>query len=398
MKVGILTFHSQLNYGGVLQCWALQEALRSMGHDVFVVDRRLTPCHKMFGGIVPMYGMKEWIKWSIRALTCHGDFAWLRRCLLTSRFIKQNLRLTPYNFYDWAEAPADLKIDILVVGSDQVWHCGDWGDPFVYLLYGAPNGIPAIAYAASFGMSSLPEYISDSVTMSERILARPVFCDGLSRFRHISCREKMGVGICKGLGFTAAHVVDPTLLALYHSTPCTDVPIKEDRLVCYFMGIDVREVIFELEQFAKEYKCRVKVLIDATLIPFSKTFSEMLNNILWTLRTMGSCVDVVRGAGPMDFLHLFKSAKWVISDSFHALMFSIIYRCDVRVLTPTSDFRRRLFSRISEFAEQATGPILVASVKDAIRSFKSGEVVSFNHKWIQRRVDYSRRWIEESLK
>ena len=50
MKIAILTFHSQLNYGGVLQCWALQEAITKLGHDVKVLDRWLDPKNETLNG------------------------------------------------------------------------------------------------------------------------------------------------------------------------------------------------------------------------------------------------------------------------------------------------------------------------------------------------------------
>lgn len=134
MKIGILTFHSQLNYGGVLQCWALVQALKGMGHEVVVVDRWITPDNGLLEHGYN-HGWKPLIKLLLRTVTLCGDFAVWLRVRRTKRFVK-SLGLTNYHFHDWKDAPNDLGIDCLVVGSDQVWHGGDWGDPRPYLLEG----------------------------------------------------------------------------------------------------------------------------------------------------------------------------------------------------------------------------------------------------------------------
>ena len=122
MKIGILTFHSQLNYGGVLQCWALQTALEEMGHEVVVVDRWLDADRE---SLVGAYNLKQWIKFVVRVVLGLGDYGLYRRRAKTERFLNKYINLTPYHFYKWDEAPADLGVDLLVIGSDQVWRIED---------------------------------------------------------------------------------------------------------------------------------------------------------------------------------------------------------------------------------------------------------------------------------
>lgn len=68
MKIGILTFHSQLNYGGVLQCWALKTALEGMGHEV-VVDRWHFPDNRMMRQEFATLTFKGWVKLLIRGFS-----------------------------------------------------------------------------------------------------------------------------------------------------------------------------------------------------------------------------------------------------------------------------------------------------------------------------------------
>ena len=66
MKIGILTFHSQLNYGGVLQCWALQTALEDLGHEVVVIDRWFDDVRNIHETVYDRMGWFQWMKFWIR--------------------------------------------------------------------------------------------------------------------------------------------------------------------------------------------------------------------------------------------------------------------------------------------------------------------------------------------
>ena len=108
MKIGILTFHSQLNYGGVLQCWALQTALEKMGHEVVVIDRWLTPDNRHLEHGYNRKRKKWWLRFWIRSLLGLGDMRFWLRVRRTKRFLREKLHLTPYHFVDWKDAPRDL--------------------------------------------------------------------------------------------------------------------------------------------------------------------------------------------------------------------------------------------------------------------------------------------------
>ena len=268
MKIGILTFHSQLNYGGVLQCWALQTALEKLGHEVVVVDRWHNADNSLLERGYKKYSMRQWVKFWIRSLLGLGDLSPWLRVRRTKKFLRQYIKRTPYHFVNWKDAPKELGVDMLVVGSNQVWHCGNWGDPRVYLLEGAPQ-IPAIAYAASFGMTDLPDCLGVGSGDAENLEAEPIFRRGLAKFKAISCREREGVEICKRLGVDAVHVVDPTLLAWGESVEGKSKETKNRELLCYFLSEKIEDHISELEGFAQRNHCKVKVLLDcARLSPF----------------------------------------------------------------------------------------------------------------------------------
>ena len=394
MKIGILTFHSQLNYGGVLQCWALQTALEKLGYEVIVIDRWHNPDNSLLEQGYNKWGWRQWIKFWIRSLLGLGDINQWMRVRRTKRFLGEHLHRTPYHFVKWEDAPEDLGVDMLVVGSDQVWHCGNWGDPRVYLLEGAPK-IPAIAYAASFGMAELPITLGVGAKGAEDSLSATIYKRGLSRFSAISCREKEGVDICRNLGYDAVHVVDPTLLAWGDGAKERAKEPKRRELICYFLSEKIADCFDALDAFAGNNDCKVKVFMDsAWSAAFPSSMTRARNMLKTWKRRLSTHVEVMDSAGPEEFYRAFKTASWVVSDSFHALMFSICNGCNVRMIRPSSSFRQKMFARIEEFAAHAKGPLIVDSVRAALDSFAKGESVDFDYGWISERRAESKAWLE----
>ena len=383
MKIGILTFHSQLNYGGVLQCWALQTALEQLGHEVVVIDRWLNSDNFLLERGYDQWTCKQWIKFWIRSLLGLGDLNQWLRVRRTKKFLRKYLKRTPYHFVDWQEAPKELGVDMLVVGSDQVWHCGDWGEPAVYLLEEAPK-IPAIAYAASFGLTEIPAEFKD---LYER---------GLPKFKAISCREVEGVELCRKSGAEATHVVDPTLLAWCAGPTVIKTPKRD--LVCYFLSEQLEEHWQVLEDFAKKNNCKVRVLLGEYAggnlpLPYSWRRMQLWLRGIWQKINPLARVKVLASAGPEEFVTVFKHARWVASDSFHALMFAINNNCNARIIRPHSEMRQKMFARIEEFAAHTEGPLIADSVSAALDSLASGEEVKYDYEWIKQRVEYSKEWL-----
>ena len=402
MKIGILTFHSQLNYGGVLQCWALQTALEKLGHEVVVIDRWLDVNNSLLERDYRDWGCRQWIKFWIRSLFALGDISPWLRVRRTKKFLRRYIRRTPYHFVEWKEAPKGLGVDAIAVGSDQVWHCGDWGDPRVYLLDGAPE-IPAVAYAASFGMMAIPQFIFEA---RKDIEARPLYERGLSRFKAISSREAEGARLCKEFGIHAEHVVDPTLLLSEEDW----VPIvgsangwwkRKPCLVCYFLSEDIDEAMPALAAFASRTGCRVKILIDfgkSRFLPFPSNFSKFKLWIRGIWKRLFGNVTIYASAGPKEFVKTFANADWIISDSFHALMFATVFKKNVRILKPKSEFRQKMFARIEEFAEHAEGPLVAESLEEALASLQRGENVTVGKAWLERRRKVSWEFLRRELR
>lgn len=391
MRVGILTFHSQLNYGGVLQAWAEQSVLRSLGHDVVVVDRWLDSKNKTLLG--PFAGMsaKEWGSFFIHAIFGCGQFAMLWRHFRTIRFVRQEFNLTPYHFFKWSEMEGrNLGVDCLVVGSDQVWNA--LGEPSVYLLEGAPHNVRAIAYAASFSMPNIP---------AAWILR---FRKGLGRFSAVSVREGEGVTMAASVGIQATHVLDPTQL-LFEADWLAfafgkDGRTKAERpqrrtLVCYFLSYNVAKALPILRAFAKRTGCEVYLFCDG---PFSvpSRVGTLSHQALSRFRGMVSSIHVCIDAGPREFVRGFARADWVVSDSFHALMFASIFRTDMRILRPKMGLRQKMFSRIEDFGKRyVKGNFIVSDLQEALDSL--GVPVKYDEQALDDARAFSRRWLQTHL-
>lgn len=406
MDVGILTYHVQPNYGAVLQCWALQQVLAKCVREVSKVNVLDLwwddKCKSLTGGYPRMLCGRAGIRLFFRCVLGLGDASRRRRYIRTKKFVRGKLALTPYHFLSWRDferacSEAGCKPpDCLVVGSDQVWNVGPWSDPSACLLRGAPSVFRAISYAASFGLTSIPDDW------------REVYRQGLGRFEQISCRESEGVRLCRELGFDAEHVVDPTLLLepehwmkFAGVSDLADHKKGRKRLACYFIAEDLDAVLPTLEDYAHREKCRIDLFADGVppswyiAMPFS--WRDVCGWVKKLWRRLFSPVRVRVDAGPLEFVQAISRSDSVITDSFHGFMFSIIFKRNVRVLRPSSARRLAMFSRIEEFVPHSTGPLVVEGLPAALNSLTIGPRVTFDESWIHRRRAESLHWLRQAL-
>ncbi len=390
MKIGILTFHSQVNYGGVLQTYALQEVLKDLGHDAVVVDRWIDERNATLHGITASRSIVAWIKFIGRALLGFGDGADYIRHIRTARMLPKLLNLTPYSFCHWKDAPRDLGVDVLIVGSDQVWNPGLQGSELPYLLENAPH-VPAISYAASIGVP----------TISDELRGR--YQDGIKRFSAISVREEQGARIVESLGGHAAHVLDPTLLAdisVWNRFVGQRGSNGRRKLVCYLIHDPLGFVVNDLRCFAKNQNCDVEIFFGTpcTLLPSS--VGEFVRISTGPMRAyLSPHVHTHAMATPDEFVREISTADWVITDSFHALMFSTIFKKNVRVLRPRNGRGVAGFARLEEFAkENIETNVLCNSYDEAFVSFSQGDSLAFSDKNLKRQRESSLEWLKTELK
>jgi len=318
-SVGIITFHNSGNYGAVLQAYALQRVIESLGSCAEFVDYR--NAHRGRAHLPPMRRFVNTV-WSRYLRQVLGGKLRDRR---TADFRKAHLRLSAKTYTDpisLAENPP--RYDAYVAGSDQVWNPINNSWDSSYFLTFAPQGARRIAYAASFGLSLLPpEYAAKC-------------SEWLKEFDFLSVREIDGQRIVRDLtGRDATLVLDPTLLLTPQDWRHVSVPHVAEKpyILCYYMPGDR--------------------LVDQKIAEIARQVSRETG---WSIREIGRkeyyrlkpFSNGVFNAGPGEFLGLIDGASFVVTNSFHGTAFAINFgKPFVVPFNGSIPISKRLTSRVS---------------------------------------------------
>ena len=389
MRIGILTLHDSPNYGAVLQAYAMRAYLVGLGHEAFVIDRRRdignaplrTPPAERDS--VRLLGL-------VKVDARNGAREYARRCERTLAFERDRIGMSPYHFHDWKDAPSDLGLDLVLVGSDQVWNVNNL-DPADYLLRGVPGNPPGIAYAASIGMPEFPEDRVDT------------FRTGFARFAAIGVREREAAEMVRSLGFAAEHVVDPVLLAgrnvwtpvLADGASPTDAT---PRTFAYLLAEDIPAMLPALADFATKTGRRVDLFVDWFVRRAPRGFGGWVRNGKFWTKWRQRGINFRLDAGPDEFVRSVAAAEAVVSNSYHALMFSLVFGRDVRIVLPTHPVRRKMNARLREFEELVErGALVCDSLGAALASFESNARTVIRTEMLASRIASSRAWLVHAL-
>lgn len=293
MKTGIVTFHSAHNFGASLQTWALQKVLQDMGASPAVVNYRPAVIDRLYHPLYDYHGIKKQMVKLGKAVK--GNHS-LQRSRKYDAFIEKNFNLLG-SFRTYEELKeADLQLDACIVGSDQVWniqHTGGY-DP-AYMLEFLKKPARKISYAASVGTDYLlPE-------------CQEQFKRALTDFSYISVREESARPLIQNLtALPVRTVLDPTLLLDKEDYEKLRVPVshKEKYILVYMM-----EKNNDVIRFANN----ISKLLGLPIV--QRRPNRMFRNEIEPCYT----------ATPDEFLDYVKEAEYVITNSFHGTVFSIIY-------------------------------------------------------------------------
>lgn len=207
MRIGIVTYwRGTSNYGQIVQHWALQMALKKMGHTPFLIRFYPGYNHGILKRWLKLSGMVDYARAIIALMK--GSSRDLKRMFHDNKrafylFRKVHLNVSEQKYYRLADLQVrPPKADAYITGSDQVWSqlLSDKENEVYFLNFGDDN-VRRIAYAPSFSMDKYPKELLPNLQKN------------LSRFNCISCREYGGMDICKKVGFlNAQKVLDPTFL------------------------------------------------------------------------------------------------------------------------------------------------------------------------------------------
>ena len=309
-KVGLVCNYYMLNYGSLLQCYATVKAIKDMGYDIEAIQFENIPTKKAKKQLVFRLKIKQFFKPSaifkklerIKNTNYNSEYDELRkkRKEKFDRFVNENIPLSR-KFNSLEEVSERCReYDVLALGSDQLLCPKDIIMGYHSMEF-APDDVKKISYAASFGLSKLP------------MLVKKKAARDLKRFDCFAAREIAGEKIYKELtGKNAPVVVDPTLLLSRDKwlEVAGEKPLVEgDYIFCYFIGDNEKHR--EMANIIKE-KTGLKIVTIGHIDDYISA-DEGFGDV---------CIN---DAGPVEFTNMILNAKYVLADSFHSTIFSIMY-------------------------------------------------------------------------
>lgn len=287
MRIGIITQPLYANYGGVLQNWALQQVLIKLGHEPITIDYLPTRSIKSF----ILSTIKSLILWFIPLRRRKFLQRKYKRKYLFEGFIARHIKKTEVCYQYSMNYIEQYKLEALIVGSDQVWR-PMYNDCLydMFLQFAENFKGKKIAYAASFGVDNWE--FSDEQTK---------ICSSLiKQFDVISVREYSGKSLCKNyLGVDAVNVLDPTLLVSKdeYIKLCVDIPVVKER----FLAAYVLDSSDEVDKIIAEEASRRGLIV--------RRYSA----------------DAKAELTVEEWIAIFRDASFVVTDSFHGTVFSILF-------------------------------------------------------------------------
>lgn len=284
--IATLTFHNAINYGAILQAYALQRMIQLCGYETEIFNYNCPAIQKSH--YEPKPGIKSKIAWAARASVRRAKLEKFNQ--FKEKYLSISKLVSREDLYEFGK-----RYDSVVVGSDQVWNTDITDGDRTYFL----DFVPAKkkkAYAASIGLRSWDASL-------EPELARAV-----SDFSYLTVRENSSAEYLSELiGYRPQSVCDPVFLLTKEEWLEVAVrpDINEPYVLCYSFGKPSDKLLSWSKAQALQLGAKL------VLIHFGPTkISGAVN---------------VRAAGPEEFLGWLSEAQLVVSSSFHACAFSIIF-------------------------------------------------------------------------
>lgn len=277
MKIGTITFHWGINYGAVLQAYALQQYLKQNQYDTEIIN--YIPFRvKLIQTIIRVKNLKI------------SEFVKEKRI---NRFRKQCLNLSRKTYYTNSSLIKKCHdYGVYICGSDQIWNesfalFAEGRPTLSYYLNFVKTDKTRISYATSFGTNKLsPKVIN---------LVKPE----LKKFKNISVRENTGKAIIQDMGFQATLVVDPTLL----------------------LEREPYENLIENKRIKEQYQ------LFSYILHKNQTTANAINDYVFD-KYFNKSVDKKYNQEPIgiiEWLYNVKNSRFVLTNSFHGAIFAIIF-------------------------------------------------------------------------
>lgn len=337
MRIGIVTlYYKSINYGGNLQAYALCKFLQKNGYDAEQIcfTTNLSNKESLFEKIkrILKLGLGRVVSLLKKRVTPHKGVKENQSSELFEKAYKEmikekrasfehfNQEIIPHssNVY-YADNITDClsNYDAFITGSDQVWNFKTYHP--IYFLDFVPESKLKMSYAASFSMDKLEKWQQKVVNKS------------LKTFKAISVREEDALDFIKTINKPKAAVLDPTLLLDTQDWDkvCAEKCVDCQYVFCYFLGDNPKERVLA-EQFAKNKGLKL------VSVPHSSGAMKETDFSFGDIRFHNS--------SPEQFISLIKYANYVFTDSFHATVFSNLYKKEYFVFNRNE--KKEMASRI----------------------------------------------------
>ncbi|MCS6771963.1 MAG: polysaccharide pyruvyl transferase family protein [Kiritimatiellae bacterium] len=276
MKIGILTYHHVMNYGAMLQAYALSRYLRDCGHSVETIDYRPTKAIEAYR----------------KAFFENNPYEREHRVRQErfDDFLRREIPLSPRPF-ETREGFDELRgrYACTITGSDEVWNINSFRgyDPSYFLDFA--EGGRRVAYAATFGFTATTGAHRGEITRL------------LSAFSALGVRDEHTMRILRDeCGLSSVKTVDPTLLL--DSYERVAVPPPESGYVLVYANCSEAEA-----EYVRRFAERVRKPVVAIAYPLAGAINKM-------------------ELSPAEWIGYYAAADYIFNGFFHGIIFSLIYR------------------------------------------------------------------------
>lgn len=354
-KIGIMSMQRIVNYGSFLQAFGLKTVLEDLGYDVQFVDYK-------FERIVAKLENKTIFQKIIKNINVI-QFVKKKKILneFRKRYNLEFLKLLGISEYNY-----NPDIDGLVIGSDEVFNClQDYPVGYSRELFGKNyENIDVISYAGSFGHTKV-EQLKD-YKIDEEIK------DMLSRFKAISVRDNNSYNIVKELTKKEPILhLDPVLISSYDNYITNNLSLKDFIIIYAYTG-------------------RLTSQEEKTI----KSFAKKNNKIIISLGMYQRIADKNLVVSPFEVLEYFQKADYVITDTFHGTIFSIINHSNFCTIIRESNSNK--LNYLLDLLQLKTRK--VKKIDDIERLFNESIDYSDTDKIILKEREKSIKYLKDNLK
>lgn len=290
LKVGVITFHRAINYGAVLQMYGLQKKLESMNIEACVIDYRCKYMEQKYDSKHRL-SIKNHIK-NIPLLIKKRNYT--KKKILFRNFVEKYCKKSDMCCNLDELKNVEKQLDFIITGSDQVWNNNITNLDYTFFLDFVEESKKKISYAASFGLSEISSELEKQYKKM------------LKSFNSISVRENIAQKLVKKLGVEAEIVVDPVFLLSKNEWTklVTTNNYKKPYILIYSFKGD-KYLVSQAKILAKKFNCEI--------ICISETMKRKFG------------IKYIDNASPEEFISLIYHAKFVLTNSFHGTVFSIVF-------------------------------------------------------------------------